>query len=393
MAEQAQQSGATPLPVLDLATAPVTGGTLPRGRYVALVPGEAAPLIALDLPPGLRGAAREQVAQRQLGDLLGDGAAGVQMRPFALGGAAEGWTRVMVTAPADLARWRGLAGRRCVALLPDYLALPVAEGLWTVAAEEGRVRARFGPAEGVTTTETGLCLQAARLLEAGPRPDRVLRYGAPLPAFEAQMEAAGVPVTTDARKTAPGPAFARGELALDLRADPQAARQRLVRQIRAWRWPVLTGALAAGLWAAAQLTVIRATEEAAAALNAGTLQVVRESFVPSGPILDARVQVARALDEARAQLRAKGGEVSPLDLLADAAPVIAGAGAELRLVSWQPDTGLRLELRLADFAAVDALVDALSAGGLRVSVRDARLAEATGRVTADLNLARPEGGG
>ncbi len=56
-------------------------GRAGAGR-IALVPGALAPLIALDLPEGLRGAAREQVARRQLRDLTGLGDDRLQMRPF-----------------------------------------------------------------------------------------------------------------------------------------------------------------------------------------------------------------------------------------------------------------------------------------------------------------------
>tara|TARA_R100000789_G_scaffold96738_1_gene98614 strand:+ start:17533 stop:18711 length:1179 start_codon:yes stop_codon:yes gene_type:complete len=377
-----------------LATAPITEPA-PRGRYVALVPGEAVPVMTLDLPKGLRGRAREQVAQRQLADMLGADATTLQLRPFAPEGMAETWSKVMVAERGQIAAWRGQAGRRCAAVLPDYLALPVAEGIWTVAGTPGRVRVRFGPGDGATTTEGALCLQAARLVAAGETPQQVLRYGASLPSFEGWLQQAGIPLETDPDRTGSAPlrAFSRGELTLDLRADPQAARTRLRRQVRAWQWPVLTGAAAAALWAATQLTVIHAVNEETATLTARALQATRQHFVPSGPILDIRVQVARVLADERAALRASSDEASPLDLFADAAPVLSGAGADLQSVAWEPAGGMRVVLKADDFEAVDALVDALAEEGLRVTVRDARLAEDTGRVTANLELGLPENGG
>ncbi|WP_421905393.1 type II secretion system protein GspL [Mameliella sp.] len=375
-----------------LATAPV-GGPVPRGRYVALVPGEAVPLVALDLPGRLRGVAREQVAQRQLSDLLGPEAGALQMRPFALDGNAEGWTRVLVVERAALARWREQVGKGCVAVLPDYLALPVDESSWTVAGTPERVRARFGPADGVTTTETALCLQAEAIMARDGAPDRVWRYGPPLPEFEAWLTARDIPLVEGMPdKGADLRAFSRGETGLDLRADPQAARRRLRRQLSAWCWPVLTGAVAAGLWAAAQIAVIRATEAETAALTARATELTRAEFIPSGPILDMRVQIARALAEQRSTLRGRSGRVSPLDLFAGAAPVLSGAGARLETVAWAPEDGLQLVLDMGDFAAVDALVDSLAAEGLRITVRDARLGE-EGNVTADLTIREPEQGG
>lgn len=383
-----------PLPPDDpgLATAPV-GGPVPRGRYVTLVPGEAVPLVALDLPGRLRGVAREQVAQRQLADLLGPEAGALQMRPFALDGNAEGWTRVLVVDRAALERWRGQVGKGCVAVLPDYLALPVGNTCWTVAGTPDRLRARFGPADGVTTTEAALCLQTEAIMARDGAPERVHRYGPPLPEFEAWLAARDIPVVAGGPdKRADLRAFSRGETGLDLRADPQAARGRLRRQLSAWRWPVLTGAVAAGLWAAAQIAVIRATEAETAALTARAMELTRAEFVTSGPILDMRVQIARALAEQRSALRARSGDSSPLDLFAGAAPVLSGAGARLDTVAWAPDEGLQLVLEMGDFAAVDALVDSLAAEGLRITVRDARLG-GEGGVIADLTIREPEQGG
>jgi general secretion pathway protein L len=398
MADTAHAQGATPLPTPDLPTAFIAeAGTRLRGRHVVLVPGESLPLIALDLPQGLRGAARERVAQRQLTDMLGADAEAVQMRPFTPEGGADGWTRVLLADRAQMALWRGQVGRRCIALLPDYLALPVAKGLWTVAAEGARVRVRFGTGDAATTSEPALCLQAAQHLSGGQRPEQILRYGDPLPRFEAQMAEAGIPILSDPAKVAAEAAsmraFGQGELTLDLRADPQAARTRLLRQIGAWRWPVLTAAVAAALWAAAQLTVIRATEAETAALTSGILQTTRQSFVPSGPILDIRVQVARVLAEKRAALRADAGQVSPLDVFAMAAPVIVDAGAVPQSIAWNAGGGLRMVLTLNDFGAVDALVESLSSQDLQVTIQDARLSEGTGKVTADIEVGLPEGDG
>lgn len=385
---------APPPPASDLPTAPLAGGTRLRRRHVALVPGEEVPILPLDLPSGVRGVAREKVAQRQLTDMMGAQADSLQMRPFALHGQEDRWGSVMVAEAGQLAAWREQAARRCQAVLPDYLALPVSDRGWTVAHEEGRVRVRFGRADGASTTEPALCLQAARLLEADQRPDTVLRFGQPLPHFEAQMAEAGIPVTIDPKAAKGLTAFGHGELALDLRADPQAARTRLRRQLGAWRWPVLIGALAAGFWAAAQLTVIQAAEQQAAAVTARTLDQVRRDFVPTGPILDTRVQVARALADGRANLSASSDTVSPLDLFGRAAPVIAASGADPQSVTWEPDKGLRLVLILSDFAAVDALVDALAAEDLRVTVQEARLSETGGAgARAELSVSLPEQGG
>ena len=70
-------------------------GVPPSGAHVAVVPGAQAPLLALELPDGLRGIARERVAQRQLVEQLSSRAEAFEMLPFLPKGAKR-WTRVLV---------------------------------------------------------------------------------------------------------------------------------------------------------------------------------------------------------------------------------------------------------------------------------------------------------
>ena len=83
-----------------------TGGPLPGAAFVALVPGERAPLLPLDLPDGLRGPARESVARRQVSDLLGLAGDEIELRP-GHGGPDRGvWHSTMVVWTAEIATWR-----------------------------------------------------------------------------------------------------------------------------------------------------------------------------------------------------------------------------------------------------------------------------------------------
>src|SRR6056297_2220059 len=127
-----------------------SAAAMPGRPFVATVPGADAPLLPLDLPPGLTGVARERVARRQLRD-AGCGA-GLDLRPARLGAGRETWARMLVcegTLRADWAAHVAPAGRRCRAVLPDYLALPAAPGLWVIELDEaGMVRARLGPEDG-----------------------------------------------------------------------------------------------------------------------------------------------------------------------------------------------------------------------------------------------------
>ena len=66
-------------------------------------------------------------------------------------------------------------------------------------------------------------------------------------------------------------------------------------------------------------------------------------------------------------------------------------GPRTDLAVYTPVDGLALDLRLADFAAVDRLVDAFETAGIGVELRDARVSGETREVRADLRL-RPKSG-
>ncbi|MDU8912180.1 type II secretion system protein GspL [Aestuariicoccus sp. MJ-SS9] len=374
---------------------PLDGAAAPPGaRKVALVPGALAPVLTLDLPRGLRGAAREDVARRQLRDLTGQAPDTLQMRPFHGPGGARGWTRALVADAGQVAAWRDRAGRACRAVLPDYLALPTTEGVWSFEMASGALRARLGPGDGFTAAEGPARLMLERALSAGapraaliagPAPDwlRALLEGHEVPLAASPDEIAKLGLPRPERLT-------HGELAFDLRKDPLAERSRLRRNLLPWRWPVLAGGVALGIWAAAQIVATTETDRAAAALRDGTLARVRADFVPAGPILDIRAQVSRALADRRRAAEAWRGRSSPLVLFGQAAGVIAGAGAETEEVAFGPEQGLVVVLRLPDFAAVDRLVAGLRAAGLSAEVADARAGDGATGVRAELRIGEGE---
>jgi len=375
-------------------------GDRPGPRQIALVPGEEVPVLTLDLPAGLRGQAREEVARRQIRDRIGLAEGAVEMRPFHPGTPAEGWTRALVADAARVAEWRGTD---CRAVLPDYLSLPAAEGLWTLSARpdpEGVpvVMARLGPGDGFTAPAPLARAMLERALAGAETPPRaVLRLGAELPEIETVLTARGVPVVTDPAalepRGLPAPAvLGHGELDYDLRRDPQAARARLRRRVLPWRWPLLAGLAAAALWSAAEITAIRRIEADTAAIRAETLAMVRRSFLPEGPILDIRTQVARALAAQRSAGTEGEAQAAPLELFGRAAEVIAAEGALPERVAYSPAEGLVMVLRLADFAAADRLAAALRGAGLSVEVADSRVGGASEGVRSELRIAAAEAG-
>ncbi|MDJ0820530.1 MAG: type II secretion system protein GspL [Paracoccaceae bacterium] len=366
------------------------GDSPARGRHVALVPGADVPLLTLDLPDGLRGSAREDVARRQLRDRIGAGDGTVELRPFHAPGDSDGWNRALVADAAQLHTWRGLTGKGCQAVLPDYLALPAAEGLWVLRQENGSVQARLGLEDGFSADPDLAWLMLEEALEsATPKPQALLLlegadWAAPL-ATSRDIAVIHDPAAAGELGLATPVVLGHGELSFDLRADPRAARASLRRRVLPWRWPLMAGLLAAGLWGGAQFVTMQRLEAEARSVQAETLAVVRESFVPTGPVLDIRTQVSRALADRQAAARDWQGRVSALTLLAQAAQVINAGGAVSETYRYD-ETGLQAVLRLNDFAAAETLVADLRAAGLSVAVDDLRVSDGTSGVRAELRL-------
>ncbi len=366
------------------------GGDLTAGDVV-LVPGAEVPLLPIDLPQGLRGRAREQVAWRQLRDAVGLGPQQVEMHPYAGPNKAEDSQRVLVVDGAQMARWRGTA--KAKALLPDYLALPAAPGLWVLAFAKDSLRARLDVTDGFSCEgEMGALMLTQALAAAEPPPRAVLLTDGTAPDWlGALLTEHDIPLLTDqaALKDQDLPApqvLAHGELAADLRSDPRAARDRLRRRVLPWRWPIVAGGLVAAIWAFELSLETQRLEQDAAALRTEMTAIVRDRFVPTGPILDIRTQVSRALAAQQAQATATSQRVSPLVLFGQVSDVLNGSEAVVDTAQYSPATGLALDARLPDFAAVDRLVVAFESAGISVDLQDARSTGTNREVRANLRL-------
>jgi general secretion pathway protein L len=364
---------------------------MPRRRQVALVPGAEVPLLALDLPPKLRGQAREQVARRQLLDRVGLDDTAVEMRPFQLGRGA-GWSKVLIGDAARMTAWRTDAGRKCRAMLPDYLALPTAQGIWTVTQTPQDVAMRLGPDDGFSgQTDVALALINDALAQDIAKPKVLLRLGPPLAEIEALLTEHGVPIVTSidalGRFDVDTPkVLGHGELSLDLRRDPQVSRTRVRRQVLPWRWPLLFGAIAAGLWGYAQNVETQRITDTTRLIRADTQDLVKTHFVTSGPVLDVRTQVSRALIDQRRAAAGIQTQTSSLDLLARASDVIALERAVPRQFSATSNDEITVVLNLDDFAAADRIVSAFMADGLAVEVVESRVSDSNSGVRTELRL-------
>lgn len=348
---------------------------LPVNGFVATVPGTLAPLVPLDLPGALRGAARARVARRQLRDAYGGADSGIDARPARLGDASERWQAVLVVATQtrlDWARKAAAAGPLCRAILPDYLALPAARDLWVIEAAGPLIRARLGLEDGFSA-EPDLALALLQGSAAKAPPRAVLRLGALAPELDAWLAEEGLPVCLDpaglaVHGIAPPQRFAHGEFALDLARDPDAERagmRRVLRQVG-----IAAGLGLAGLtgWIAAALLETSDLRAQGLAYRQNSERILREVVIPTGPILDIRAQVSRLIEDLH-KARAEAAAVArPLDVLRQAGLVLAEHDATITRVSYQPAAGLVIDLQLADFAALDALVADLRAGGTELRV-------------------------
>ncbi|CUH89344.1 type II secretion system protein L [Phaeobacter sp. CECT 5382] len=414
---------------------------------VLTVPGYLVPLVALDLPTGLRGQAREQVAHRQLADRSAIPETDLALRPFLprplsrslpkrsgqknLGG--DSWTRVLMAET----RWlQGLEGLNCRAVLPDYLSLGTAPGLWTVTLdtlppdtvapehpEQGpdaavdmagdtivdtanvteaatscsQLIVRLGPEDGFSALpQIGLAMLTQALHasqnQSRPAPKAILWLGpteaAELTQIRSLAAQCDLPLVTNPEALdtlgLPRPSvFTHGELSCDLRHNPLAARARLARQVLPWRWPLLAACLAAALWGAAQILAFGQVQAEVDASRARSAALVKAHFVPEGPVLDARLQVSRALADLRRTATKSAQDQGPLDLMQRLAEVLSRADLRPDLLSYQTGIGLVLALRVEDFSQADHLAAALRDAGLALTVTDSRVSDAASGVRAE----------
>ncbi len=363
------------------------GGRPPAGAYVALVPGMMAPILSLDLPPGLKGATRLRVARRQMADLFGRNDLDFEMRPVVLGAGKTQltqWHRALAVAPEDRQKWLRDVTPACRAVLPDYLALPYAPDVWSIDCAEEQIRARLGVDDGFTAEPAlALALLKSALLDAMPK--AVLLTGTPDPDIARLFHERKLKVANDPAKYG-AKIFANGELALDLARDPDAEREDMRRALRPFLLPAMMVVLALVLWAAAMLRETGELRAQALAHRQSAERILRETMIPTGPILDMRAQVSRLVDKRQRAAQQAAMQARPVDVFRGAGNVLADSDAQVLAVSYQIGSGLVIDLKVRDFAALDQLVAALREAGIELSVAQSTARENEG-VEASLALA------
>lgn len=371
-----------------------SGDALPSGTFVALIDGARAPLLPLDLPPGLKGQAREKVARRYIADTLGTIGESAEITPFSRKPHSAAWTRALVISDTDMSRWRdtfSTAGKRCQAVLPDYLALPAAPDVWVIEVAGPVTRARIGLSDGFSA-ETALAVEMLRKAET---PKAVLRIGAADTSLDNFLAGTEVPVFDGIKSLAekgfaPPQILAHGELGFDLRRNLAAVYEAMHTSLSALRAPAVLAALGFGLWAASTMLTTTDLRDQARDIRTATVQQVREVFVPTGPLLDIRTQVSQVLAEQQTRANPVADAPAPLALVKTAGQVVSTLDAQVQTVAYALGSDVQMGLNLADFAALDRLVEALETSGIAVNIAQSSAAD-SGGVDAVLSLSSKSG--
>jgi len=359
-------------------------GAAPSGAYVALAPGALVPMLPLLLPEKLRGIARERVAERQLVEQLSTAADGFEMQPYTAKG-AKLFDRVLVADAAQASGWRKGLRPGCQGLVPDYLGLPAAPGLWAVEVGDGVVRARLGVGDGFAA-EPELALA---LLAAADAPRAVLRLGAADDAVDGYLAGLDVPLLDNPgalKKAGFTPLrWAESVGGVDLKDPPSAVYDRLRTRLLRWRTAVVCGVLALGLWLGMVVLETQNLQADAARDRALADGLVRAHFVTSGPILDVRAQVTLALEAASGPVATETATLPALTQFQIAAPVLTAQTLRLLTVAYRADTGLVAAVEATDFAALDQVIADLQDANFLVEQLDSRTQQ-SGGVVARLRL-------
>ena len=384
-----QGSGDNNYPVVRMAE----DGPLPDVPFIGLVNGADAPLLPLDLPKSLKGQARERVAARQISDMSGTDLDQTVLHPFTEKPHVTPWTHVIVATSGQVANWRkhfNGPSTKCLAILPDYLALPAAKDIWTINVTGETVSARLGLEDGFSCDRE----LAAAMLNKARMPKAVLRLGEAFAPVDDLLSALKVKVVQSVEEFAalslPTPLqFAHKELIFDLGLDPRAAFAEMAQTLRTWRLPVILSVLALLLWTTSVLVAVRDLNSRAVQTRIDIVAEVRKSFVPTGPVLDIRAQVSQALSTRQAKAQSAARNILPLDLFKTASAVIDDMDATTQTAAFAPSSGLVVTLLLPDFATLDQVSDALESEGVAVQIEQSSSVD-TGGVEAVLGLKSKE---
>lgn len=351
----------------------------PEGQSVVMiVPGEHAIVLEFEMPARVRRGATDRIAFHAVQDLVGDDMADTHfVRLPRERGAAPGKGRAIVASRRCMEIWRRRARKRGVRLagiLPDYLALPWTPGGWTIGVEPGRLRVRLDRLDGFSAESAlGLAILKSRLASAPTPPDRIRLLSKNGVAADkladvlARLGEAKVPVE---REELPDTAasFEHGEFDANLVAGTFSEIPGLAQEINRWRLPAALAAAALLAWVLDSALALRQQRTEIETLERRIEELFRADLVPTGPIVDIRIQSARSLEALRARSAPSRNAGEFLALLASGGEALAVGTERITRVSYREGV-LTAEVTLADFRALESLSAELSGRNLIVDMQ------------------------
>ena len=351
----------------------------PRGQSVVmLVPGELAIVLEFEMPARVRGGAADRIAFHAVQDLVGDDMADIHfVRLPRERGATASKGRAIVANRAWMEAWRSRAregGVRLAGILPDYLALPWTPGCWTMGVEPGRLRVRLDRLYGFAAEPAlAMAIVESRLNDAPSPPDRIRLLSENGAASDtladvlAWLGEATVSVQREAPPATVAP-FEHGEIDANLVAGAFSENPGLMQEINRWRMPAGLAAAALLAWVLDSGLALRQQRTEIETLERRIEELFRADLVPTGPIVDIRIQSARSLEALRAQSASSRDAGEFLALLASGGEALAAGTRQISRVSYREGV-LTAEVTLADFRALESLSAELAGRKLIVDMQ------------------------
>jgi general secretion pathway protein L len=344
-----------------------TGGE----RAVVLVPGADVLLSQAEVPGHKRRLLAQAIPYAMEEQLVED----VEELHFALGAVDGDRVNVAVVSRARMDEWLAQlrqAGIEAEQLVPDVLALPLQENSWQLLRFDDRLLLRSAPQTGMVMDAANAALTLnARLNESEDKPDTLqlqdFSHGTePLAGLDVEtveQPAAGLPVSVLA-------AGFDERQAINLLQGRYSRRERIGRYWRPWR---VAAALLLGFVVVRFAAGVVQHQQLAAqkvALNNEIEQIYRQAFPEARKVVNAKVQMERALNSLRG-----GGSVSDsgfAELLAQAGRQFSNTpGLNLQRLSYKGGQ-LDVSLLISDLQQLDQLKQRLvDQAGLQVEIQSA----------------------
>jgi type II secretion system protein L len=352
---------------------------------VISVPGERVSALSCTVPANLRGKNARNVALQAVQEMLAAPTEDTSL--VVLPGAGASRT-VLVSTRADQESWTAQKAQhklRSARVLPDYLCLPWQPGTLTISAPSpDRLVVRSSETNGFAG-ETAMVLTMLQQLRAQQIEGLSTISLVPETAQEdaalmAELSAWGLPIHPTDQAANPPQASVLAGTGTDMGLSPRA---RSVAKL------VAVGAVALLFWSLNSLSDIRELERQTTRQRQANSDFVRQELGLTGPIVDLRVQVDRALAERRTALATDDAKPSLPDYLATAGPVLAApdiAVSQFRCAANE----LTISVEVQDFARLEALRTTLQTTGLTVQVLRS-VGSGTEGVRADLRISHAKG--